>query len=118
MSENMKPWKCNRGHILGFVRLTNHHLPQLMVLREALDMDDVNPHEVDSLGALDGRMPIKCSICEDVRLWEVSVGTLLSLFSQLSDNQVFEFSQRLLALSEKKIDLSDPVVAGRVRDVK
>ncbi len=106
--KNMKQWRCGNGHILAFIRWNADDLPQLMVLRDALDMDVESPHEVDVLGPVDGRMPVRCSICGDVKLWEVSVESLLALFSTLSDKKVFEFSQRLLELSAKVLDVNDP----------
>ena len=71
-------------------------------------MDVEHPREVDLLGPLDGRMPIRCSICDDVKVWEISIETQLALFSRMSDQQVFEFSQRLLEMSRKVLDLDDP----------
>jgi hypothetical protein len=104
----MKPWVCRNNHILGYIRWNGDGIPQLMVLREALDMDAEHPNEVDLLGPLDGRMPIRCSICDDVQVWAISVESLVSLFMALSDKTVFEFSQRLLEMSKKVVDLGDP----------
>lgn len=107
----MKQWRCRNNHILGMIRWNGDGLAQLMVLREALDMDAEHPREVDLIGPLDGRMPVRCSICDDVQVWEISVESLLALFSKLSDKKVFEFSQRLLEMSEKIMDLGDPATA-------
>ena len=96
MDEKKKQWCCKNGHILGFIRWNGQGVPQLMVLREALDMAAEKPDEVDLLGPLDGRMPIRCSICDDVQVWEISVVSLVALFMQLDDKTVFEFSQMLL----------------------
>lgn len=101
MQKEMKQWRCKHNHILGFIRWNGDGLPQLMVLREALDMEADHPDEVDLLGPLDGRMPIRCSICDDVRVWSISVESLVALFTQLDDAVIFEFSQRLLELSRK-----------------
>lgn len=106
----MKQWRCRNGHILGFIRWNGNGLAQLMVLREALDMDAEKPDEVDLFGPLSGSMPVRCSICDDVQVWRISVDGLLIIFSELSDKDVFEFSRRLLALSEKVVDLDDPAV--------
>ena len=99
--KKMKPWRCKENHILGFIRWNGDGLPQLMVLREALDMDVEHPHEVDLLGPLNGGMPIRCSICDDVRMWEISVESLVALFMNLDDSTVFAFSQRLLEMNRK-----------------
>lgn len=114
MTNKMKPWTCNAGHILGYIRWNGDGLPQLMLLREPLDMAAEHPDLVDLLGPLDGQMPVRCKICDDIRFWEISVESLLVLFSTLSDKKVFEFSRRLLELSERKVDLKDPVYEGKV----
>lgn len=108
--KSMKPWTCNNGHILGYIRWNGDDLPQLMVLRESMDMQADRPDEVDLLGPLDGRMPIRCLICDEVRVWEVSAPTLVMLFRRLTKEQAFEFSRLLLELSEKMVDISDPAV--------
>src|SRR3972149_314212 len=78
MEKKMKQWCCKNKHILGFIRWNGNELPQLMVLRDALDMGAEHPHEVDLLGPLDGQMPVRCSICDDVQFWEISVESLLA----------------------------------------
>lgn len=102
----MKQWRCKNRHILGFIRWNGNGLPQLMVLREALDMEAERPDEVDLLGPLSGSMPVRCSICEDVRVWAISVESLVALFMDLDDKTVFEFSRRLLEMS-KKLETGD-----------
>lgn len=102
--KNTKPFCCKNEHILGFIRWNGNGLPQLMVLREALDMQAEHPDEVDLLGPLDGRMPIRCSICDDVQVWEISVVSLVALFTQLESKKIFEFSQMLL---EKNLEAKD-----------
>jgi hypothetical protein len=108
MPRDIKPWTCRNNHILGYINWNGDGIPQLRVLRESLDMDAEHPNEVDLLGPLDGRMPIRCSICDDVQVWEISVESLVALFMSLSDKTVFAFSQRLLELSRKVVDLGDP----------
>ena len=107
-NRKMQEWRCKKNHVLGYVHWGWNGLPQLIVLREALDMDIDNPQAVDNLGTVDGRMSVHCSICDDVKVWEVSMEALLALFALLSDRQVFEFSQRLLEMSNKVVDVNDP----------
>lgn len=109
MTNKMKPWTCKHGHILGYIRWNGSGLPQLMLLREPLDMTADQPDVVDLLGPLDGQINVRCKVCDDLRFWEISVESLLVLFSTLSDKKVFEFSQRLLELSRRKVDLDDPI---------
>lgn len=97
----MKPWRCKNGHILGFIRWNGNDLPQLMVLRESMDMEAERPDEVGFLGALDGQMPVRCNICDEVTVWKISVESMLAIFAQLDDEQVFEFSRRLLEMSKR-----------------
>ena len=104
--KNMKQWCCRNNHILGFIRWNGNGLPQLMVLRVALDMDVEHPHDVDTLGPLDGRMPIRCSICDDVQVWQINALSMVSLFIQLDDAEMFKFSQTLLELN-RKAEVSD-----------
>lgn len=52
-------------------------------------------------GAVDGQMPVRCKICDEVTIWRISVESLLVIFAQLDDAQVFEFSRRLLEMSRK-----------------
>jgi hypothetical protein len=101
MNKNGKQWRCKNNHILGFIHWNGDGLPQLRVLRKALDMEAEHPDDVDLLGPLDGRMPIRCSICDDVKVWEISVESHLALFMQLSDEKMLEFSQRLLEMNRK-----------------
>jgi hypothetical protein len=98
----MKPFTCKNHHILGYIRWNGNDLPQLMVLRESMDMDAERPDEVDLLGPLDGNMPVRCKLCDDVQVWRISVEGLLAIFVQLDDAQVFEFSRRLLEMSKKE----------------
>jgi hypothetical protein len=101
--KELKQWHCKNNHILGFIRWNGSGTPQLMVLRKALDMQAEHPDEVDLLGPLDGRMPIRCSICDDVQVWSISVESLVALFMQLDDKTIFEFSQRLLKKNEEGV---------------
>lgn len=113
--KKMKQWRCKDGHILGYIQDNRYGLPQLILLREAMDMDAEHPNEVDLFGPLDGKISVKCSICDDVQEWQLSIESLLSLFSQLSDKDVFEFSQRLAELSKKVLDIEDPSVVKEVK---
>lgn len=104
--KKMKQWRCRNNHILGFISWNGNGLPQLMVLRVALDMDVEHPHDVDLLGPLDGRMPIRCSICDNVQVWQINALSMVSLFIQLDDAEMFKFSQTLLELN-RKAEVSD-----------
>lgn len=99
--KKMKQWRCKNNHILGFIRWNGDDLPQLMVLRESMDMAAERPDEADVLGPLDGQMSIRCKICDEVTVWAISVDSLLAIFAQLDAAKVFEFSRRLLEMNKK-----------------
>jgi hypothetical protein len=80
----MKQWRCRNKHILGFIHWNGNGIAQLMVLRKALDMQADQLNEVDLLGPLEGRMPIRCSICDDVQVWEISISSLTALSERYS----------------------------------
>lgn len=96
---DLKQWKDGKGHILGFIRWNGDKVPQLMILRKALDMAVDKPDDVDLIGPLVGNMPVRCSICGETKWWRVSVDALVALFADLDDRDVLEFSQRLLRRS-------------------
>lgn len=103
----MTHWKCNRGHILGYIRWSGNGFPQLMVLREAINMTDDHPAEVDLLGPLSGVMDVRCSICNDVRPWAINVDTLLALFESLDDATVYDFNRKLVEISKQMVELPE-----------
>jgi hypothetical protein len=111
----LKQWRCKSKHILGFIRWNGNGIPQLMVLRQALDMEAAHPSDVDLIGPLDGRMPVRCSICDDVQVWEISVDGMVALMMAQNDKFVLEFSQRLLEASRKVVDLDDPIHAESLK---
>jgi hypothetical protein len=67
----LKAWRDEAGHLLGWVRRNGSGVRQLMLLRQAIDMDSETPVEVDVLAIVEGGpvMEIRCSICDAVRSW-------------------------------------------------
>lgn len=93
----VKLWRCKAGHGLGLVVRNGGDVPQLMVFREAIDAGAERPAEVDvMMGPVTGTMVVRCSVCEDVQVWRVSVEALLHLVEELPIEQVFDFWRRLL----------------------
>lgn len=101
MDKKIKPWMCKNDHILGYVQWNGNDIPQLMVLREPIDVTAERPDEVDLLGPLDGNMPVRCKICDDVKVWRINHLGLAALFVQLDDEEIFKFSQLILKLNGK-----------------
>ena len=98
-SQEKRQWVCKNvecGAVLGIIRWNGANVPQLMILRHAVKLTDENPAQVDVIGTLEGWMPVRCDICEHVRVWEVSSQVVSSLAERLG-------AVRLAALLEKVI---------------
>lgn len=85
--DGTKQWTCENGHVLGViervrvsVRLRSgeslkYHTPRLLLYRQAVDLGDENPAEVDVCGEVEGRTLLnltwKCSVpgCGKIRKW-------------------------------------------------
>lgn len=77
---NLKQWPCRNNHALGMIQLNGDGVPQLMLYRHAVDLTSEEPAEVDlMLGPLLGRMPVRCDICNQVELWDISDKALAEL---------------------------------------
>lgn len=98
-----KQWKCKNDHILGMIRWNGNAVPQLMLFRHAIDMNAEHPADVDVIGPLIGRVPVRCELCDEVRLWEVSVDVLADLIWSLSHDQRERLQIRLLRGHVRKI---------------
>ena len=84
--ENMKPWKCKSGHVLGvYDRATvdakiegqtvRYHTTKLIIFRQAINMESERLEAVDAAGTIYGRMLLgfswRCSVpgCGCIREW-------------------------------------------------
>jgi hypothetical protein len=93
---DLKPWQCKNKHILGIIRLNGNQTPQLMLYRHAVDSSSDHPAEVDlMIGPLVGRMPVRCDICDEVSVWDVSVDALVELIGGLPQKQLHQLGARL-----------------------
>jgi len=93
---DLKQWHCKNNHALGMIRLNGSQVPQLMLYRHAVDLTAEHPAEVDlMIGPLVGRMPVRCDICDDVSLWDVSVDALAELIRGLRREQLEQLQVRL-----------------------
>jgi len=71
--DELKPWVCNNGHVLGQVKRNGKGVTQLFLYREAviasMENDD-EMAEVDVMAVVEGLvMDVRCSICGSVRTW-------------------------------------------------
>jgi len=97
-----KKWMCGSSrHVLGQIQWNGSGIPQLALYRHAVDLEADAPAEVDILTFAIGRQPIRCDLCDTVKLWDVDVSGLVYLFQFLTPDQVLEFSRRLQVASEK-----------------
>jgi len=72
--DDMKQWKCERGHVLGVVqrvRVGGHHVARLSLYREAIDVNaNGTMEEVDVMAVAEGTvLDVKCSVCNGMRTW-------------------------------------------------
>lgn len=94
---DLKQWQCKNKHTLGMIRLNGNRSPQLMLYRHAVDPDSEQPAEVDLIiGPLVGRIPVRCDICDDVIVWDVSVDALAELIRGMRKEQLEQLQVRLL----------------------
>jgi len=91
-----KPFLCkNETHKLGMIVWNGDGIPQLLLYRHAVDADADHPADVDVIGPLTGRMPVKCDVCDEVRLWDVRVDALVQMYEWLNESQQAEVQRRL-----------------------
>lgn len=88
MDGEVKPWKCSGGHVLGQVARNGRGVRQLLLYREAVDVEKspVPPQTADSAAADGGQssvisevevmavveglvIDVVCSICGRPRTW-------------------------------------------------
>lgn len=97
---DLKQWHCKNNHALGMIRLNGDGSPQLVLYRHAVDLAAEKPAEVDlMIGPLVGRMPVRCDICDDVRVWDVSVGAIADLIQGMNPKQ---WEQLLVKLEKRR----------------
>ena len=94
---DLKQWQCKNKHTLGMIRLNGSGTTQLMLYRHAVDPNAEQPAEVDlMIGPLVGRIPVRCDICDEVSLWDVSVDALADLIRGLRQEQLDQLQVRLI----------------------
>lgn len=93
---DLRQWHCKNNHALGMIRLNGNGIPQLMLYRHAVDLSAEQPAEVDlMIGPLVGRMPVRCDICDDVQVWDVSVDAMVDLIRGFRIEQLEQLALRL-----------------------
>lgn len=69
--DGLKPWKCQRGHVLGQVKWKGHGESQLFVFREAIDLAADHAAVQDVVAVMEGHVTatVTCSECQSIRMW-------------------------------------------------
>jgi len=62
-----------------------------MLYRHAVDLRAERPAEVDVVGPLMGRMPVRCDGCGEVRVWGPSAAVVLFLLDEMGIEQLRQF---------------------------
>lgn len=87
----LKPWRCKNNHILGIIQVNGNDVTRLLLYRHAVDEKAEQPAEVDLIiGPMVGSMPVHCDICDDVKLWDVSIETIGEWIDNLSETRKLE----------------------------
>lgn len=85
-------WKCRNGHTLGLVKRMKvateagraGHVSRLMLFRQALDREALEPADVDVIANVEGTaLEIRCSVCGEVRPWYIGADALERLMEKL-----------------------------------
>jgi hypothetical protein len=66
---SLQVWKCKNGHGLGIVQQAGNKSAQLMLYRNAIDMEVQSPAQVDVIAVIESAVDIRCGICGEMRTW-------------------------------------------------
>lgn len=87
-----KPWLCRKCRAgLGMVHWNGDGTPQLLLYRHAIDLSAVEPAEVDVIGPVMGKLPVRCDVCGGVQVWGPSAAVLLALLDEMTVEQLRQF---------------------------
>lgn len=84
-------WKCPNGHVLGSIQRNGNRTPQLALYRHAIDLEVDELDEVEVIGLVLGRMPVRCDACDEVALWDISADALAELYEIAEGRRMKEF---------------------------
>lgn len=80
MSDELKIWRCPKGHALGVVRRNGRGMHQLLLYRHAIAEDGARA-QVDVMAVVEGSvMDIRCEVCGEMRTWVIGQEALERLF--------------------------------------
>ena len=89
---DLKPWKCQGGHVLGQVKWKGHGESQLFVFREALDLAADHPVVEEVVAVMEGYVTatVTCSLCQSIRLWVPGEEAIARLIKVHSKNKFYK----------------------------
>jgi len=105
---NDKIWKCQNlqcGAVLGMIRWNGNGSPMLLLLRHALKYDQAVLEEVDVIGPLTGKIPVRCEVCDQMSFWDLSLETLAELIRGLRPQDLERLRALLLRDRVKKVQV-------------
>jgi hypothetical protein len=85
--DGLAQWKCEHGHVLGFVerrKLDRYHVMVLLALRQAIDLQAESPIEPDVSMILDGGATVICSVCRETRYFSPSQAALDRMLARVA----------------------------------
>ncbi|MEW6650913.1 MAG: hypothetical protein AB1453_12085 [Chloroflexota bacterium] len=81
MSDQIKAWKCPKGHAMGQVMRNGSGVRVLLLYRQALPDGE---GEVDVMAVVEGyAADVRCSLCGSVRTWVPGEEQLQALVERL-----------------------------------
>jgi hypothetical protein len=67
--DELRPWRCKNGHVMGMSGRSAAGIRQLMVFRHAIDTADLGDAP-DVIAVAEGMvMDVRCDICGEMRTW-------------------------------------------------
>lgn len=66
---DLMPWKCKSGHVLGQSGRNGRGIRQVIIYREAIDLEKLGDAPDVLLVAEGLVMDVRCSICGEMRTW-------------------------------------------------
>lgn len=84
MDENVKPWKCPQGHVMGLVTRDGGGVRRLLLYRWAMHASPRPSEELDVIATIEGYVAdVRCSICGSMRTWVPGEDELKRLLERL-----------------------------------
>ena len=89
---DLKPWKCQRGHVLGQVKWKGHGESQLFVFREAVDLAAEHPAVEEVVAVMEGFVTatVTCSQCRAIRTWVPGEEAITHLIKSYQKNPFYK----------------------------